>query len=123
MKPNLVLGVVAALSMSQALAAAPVMEAQCSREIRSAVSILEGSYSRDDEETLTVTEQDTASIKISNVRILASSCIGPADCDARHPDAFTYAADIGKSGEGLSGKVVVKYHRGNCLVKKITLKQ
>ncbi|MGZ3656697.1 MAG: hypothetical protein ACXVB9_12205 [Bdellovibrionota bacterium] len=99
------------------------MEDGCENMIRSAVASLESGYMMPDENTgaVTLAKEDLASVKISNVKILHSSCQGPGDCDAQNPDSFTYGADIGKKGEGLTGKVVVSYHRGNCFVSKISL--
>jgi hypothetical protein len=97
----------------------------CEGMIRTAVASLESGYLMPDEQTgaVTIAKEDLAAVTISNVKVLHSSCIGPGDCDAKHPDAFTYGADIGKRGEGLTGKVIVSYHRGNCSVSRISLGQ
>ena len=109
-----------------AFAKQPVaMEQRCETAIKTAAAVLQNGYVNADETSgaVTVDGADVASVSLSNVQILSSSCQGPADCDSRHPDSFTYAADIGAKGQGLTGKVVVSYHRGNCFVKKITLGQ
>ncbi len=108
MKINaLILGMIAA--SSTAMANEPLkMQQGCETAIRSSVA---------------VEKLELEAVTVENVRVLVSSCQGPADCDAQNPDTFTYAADLGKKVQGLSGQVVVHYHRGNCFVKKITLFQ
>ena len=96
----------------------------CETIVRSAVASLQADWMRPDETTgaVTIEKEDLAAVMISNVKVLASSCKGPADCDAQHPDAFTWGADIGKKGDGsLTGKVVVSYHRGHCWVSKLNI--
>lgn len=109
-----------ALSSTQTFAAE--MMPQCADQIRAAVSVLESGAYPDDKGNMTIAKTDADLIQISNVKVLSSACLGPADCDAQNPDAFTYGADIGKKGEGLNGRVVVSYHRGNCSIQKIVLK-
>ena len=113
------------LAMSPpALASSPKgMEIGCENMIRAALASLEGGYILADEQTGAVTtdKDSLAAVEISNVKVISSSCMGPADCDAQNPDQFTYAADIGKKGQGLTGNVVVSYHRGNCWVRKFKL--
>ena len=125
MKLNSAILALIATGSTQVLASpAPVqMNELCVKQISSAVSILNGEFSQDEKGNISVAPADIAAVNISKVKVLSSSCRGPADCDAKHPDSFVYAADVGKKGEGAHGRVVVSYHRGVCFVEKIALKQ
>lgn len=121
MKLTPIMATIIALSTTPAMAAE--MNPLCQNQIRAALSMLEGGGAYPDENgNYTVAKTDTDYVQISNVKVLSSACLGPAECDDQNPDAFTYGADIGKKGEGLNGRVVVSYHRGNCSIRKITLK-
>jgi hypothetical protein len=109
---------------TESLTAAPQLDPICNTVIRAAVAALESGGLEVDQTTgaVTIDKAQLDNVAISNVKIIRSSCRGPADCDAQHPDQFTYGADLGKKGDMLVGKVVASYHRGNCVVTKILLK-
>jgi hypothetical protein len=125
MKLNLGIVALLAAGSAQTLAKSPVVSAPmdpiCVRSLQAAVDVLEGGLYTDGQGKPYIEPNDLSSIKISNVKTLESSCLGPADCDDQNPDAFTWSADVGEAS-GVHGKVVVSYHRGNCFVKKIALK-
>ncbi len=125
MKLNVSLVALLTAGSVQTLAKAPVVSAPmdpvCVRSLQAAVTSLDGGLYTDEQGKPFIDPNDLSSVKISNVKTLASSCIGPADCDDQHPDAFTWSADVGESS-GVHGKVVVSYHRGNCFVKSASFK-
>lgn len=125
MKLNLGLAAFLTAGSVQVLAKSPVVPAPmdpiCVRSLQAAVDVLEGGLYSDGDGKPYIDPNDLNSIKISNVKTLESSCLGPAECSDQDPDAFTWSADLGES-TGVHGKVVVSYHRGNCTLKKISLK-
>jgi hypothetical protein len=117
----MILALSAAAATSTAHASAPGTLAQgCENMIRAAAAAINTDWINPDEGTgnITIAKEDLAAVKITNVKVLHSSCIGPDDCDAQNPDAFTWGANV--NGKG---RVVVSYHRGNCSISKFSLGQ
>jgi hypothetical protein len=125
MKLNVGIATLLTAGSVQTFAKPPVVSAPmdpvCVRSLQAAVTVLSDGLYTDMEGKPYIDPNDFNSVQIGNVKTLASSCIGPADCDDQHPDAFTWSADVGQA-PGVHGKAVVSYHRGICFVKHIALK-
>jgi hypothetical protein len=118
--------VLAVLATSTAMATSKPVQAPlndgCEKAIRTAVAALDAGYITAEPAESTISKEDQDGVKLSSV-VIASSCIGPSDCSEKEPDAFTWVVTVGKKAEGLNGKVKVSYHRGNCIIESIALKQ
>lgn len=123
MKINALVLTLIAMS-SPAMAAPGQLQESCETAIRTAVAALkEGYIHAETDGSVTLDKSELASVEIADIQVTSSSCVGPAECDDQHPDSFVYKVKIGKKGEGLTGKITASYHRGNCSISKISLKQ
>lgn len=94
------------------------MPDMCTTMVKAALAAINSGGLLPDDRTgdVTIDKDSLAAETIKNVRVIHTACLGPDDCDAQNPDAFTYAATLNKTG-----KVVVSYHRGNCSISKFSI--